>query len=113
MEKPDFSQFLQENGKCCICEGSLKDLKTINMGMLDKFITWEGPGWGNVLAVDEADRMQSRAVTVVCDTCYDANIPVGDIRFALEVNDATKEIFYHPVKDLEDAPQIRIPEAFR
>ena len=113
-EKSDFSQFLQQNGRCCICEEPLKDSKTINMGMLNKFITWDSPGWGNVLAVNEKDRMQSRALAVVCDNCYNANIrkePVGKIRFALEVSD--EEISYHPVEDLEDAPQIVIPEAFR
>lgn len=112
-EKPDFSQFLQQNGRCCVCEKPLKDSKKINMGMLDKFITWESPGWGNVLAVKEVDRLQRRALAVVCDICYDANVrkePVGHIRFALEVDDAMKEIIYHPVEELEDAPPIRIRE---
>lgn len=115
-EKPDFSQFLQANGKCCICEKPLKDSKKINLGMLDKFITWDHPGWGNILAIDEIDRLRNRALAVICDSCYDANIrkePVGEIRFALEVSDTLKEIFYHPVEELDDAPQIRIPEEFR
>lgn len=109
----DFSQFLQENGNCCICKGSLKESERLNMGMLDKFITWEHPGWGNILAVDEADRMQSRAVAVICDTCFEANRrkePVGEIRFAIEV--FGEQIVYHTVEDLKDAPPIVIPEEF-
>ena len=111
--KPDFTEFLWKKGKCCICEDPLKDSKQINFGMLDKFTFWKAPGWGNVLAKDPGDRTASRALAVVCDKCYHAKKrgePVGKIRFALEVKEEMKEIIYHPVEDLRDAPPIKVRE---
>lgn len=119
--KPDFSEFLHKNGKCCICEEPLKDSKQINFAMLDKFTFWNFPGWGNVLAKDPGDRTASRALAVVCDECYHAKKrgePVGEIRFALEVEEIhkfpgktlTDKIIYHPVEDLRDAPSIKVRE---
>lgn len=110
----DLTELLSAEGKCCICEDPLKDSERINFAMLDKFTFWKGPGWGNVLAAKDKDKTFSRAVAVVCDKCYDANKrgeSVGEVRFALEVNEA-KEIIYHPIEDLRDAPQIKMPKDF-
>lgn len=109
--KPDFTEFLWKNGKCCICEDPLKDSKQINFGMLDKLTFWKFPGWGNIFAEKPGDRISGRALAVVCDKCYHAKKrgePVGKIRFALEVTEEMKEIIYHPVEDLRDAPPMKL-----
>ena len=114
--KPDFTEFLWKKGKCCICEDPLKDSKQINFAMLDKLTFWKFPGWGNIFAEKSGDRVSGRALAVVCDKCYHAKKrgePVGEIRFALEVTEEMKEIIYHPVEDLRDAPLMKLSsEAF-
>ena len=109
--EPDLSEYLWENGQCCICKKALNTSKQVNFAMLDKFITWKFPGWGNILAKKAGDRMAARALAVVCDSCYNANRNrklVGEVQFAIEVDTINKQIVYHPVEDLRDAPKIKL-----
>ena len=108
------------SGKCCACEGILKDSKHLNMVTLDKIANWEFPTWGNVLAKREEDRKGVRAVAIICDDCVE-NKTV--IKFAIEVEimlgvdfggddpqkaEAITEtvIRYHDVTTLKDMPPI-------
>ena len=102
------------SGKCCACEGSLKDSKHLNLVSLDKIANWKFPTWGNILAKKEEDRAGIRAVAIICDGCVEHKTL---IKFAIDIeiigNDPQKSeaitetvIRYHEISTLKDASPI-------
>lgn len=96
---------LREHGKCCACLLRLRESPHVNMVGLDKYKTWDHPGWGNVLARDPEKRGFGRASAVLCDRCIEKkNEPILAVELYKE-GEETK-ILYHCVDLLEDAEPI-------
>jgi len=106
----DWSEAIRAEGKCCACEGSLKESDGINLVMIDKYAEWEFPCWGNMLLPPEHPKAgMNRAIGVCCDNCIDASTgKAKPIKLALEVNllDDKVLINYHDAEKLRDAPPI-------
>jgi len=96
-----FRKILKE-GKCCICEGSLKG-GHLNMVQLNKYADWKFPVWGNVLV----ERNFKRAMAIACDNCVDTKTGMikGDVKYALELGD-DDTLHYHAASELKDAEPI-------
>jgi len=72
---------------------------------LDKYKTWEYPGWGNILARDPDKRGFGRAGAILCDRCIEEkNEPILAVELYKE--DGETRIRYHCVDLLEDAEPI-------
>lgn len=98
-------EVLRELGCCCSCFRPLRFSRYVNMLTLDKYKTWEYPGWGNILARDPDKRSFGRASAVLCDICIDEkNEPILAIEL-YKVGDETR-IKYHCVDLLKDADPI-------
>lgn len=96
---------VHELGRCCACYRPMIESPHVNMLNLDKYKSWEYPGWGNVLARDPDKRNSKRACAVLCDSCIDdKNEPILAIELE-KVGDDTR-IQYHCVDLLEDAEPI-------
>jgi hypothetical protein len=103
--------WLKIHGKCCSCEGTLKDSRHLNLVALNKKAKWDFPTWGNVLI----EGSEGRAVAIVCDHCVKKARKEGfKIKFAVEIASRIDEngeavytdIKYHPVEELEDTFEI-------
>jgi len=101
-ERSEFSEYLLENGQCCICDDPLSDSEHLNLIQLDKVATWKYPVWGNILS---EDKEINHAIAVVCDYCISPEGQIiGEIKFAIEVDmaeDKTQTIYYHDVRKLQ------------
>ena len=96
---------LREHGRCCTCYRLLVDSPHVNMVGLDKYKTWEHPGWGNILARDPDKRGFGRASAILCDRCIEEkNEPILSIELYKEGGET--RIRYHCVDLLEDAEPI-------
>jgi hypothetical protein len=99
--------WLKIHGKCCSCEGTLKNSKFLNMVTLNKKAKWNFPTWGNVLIEGSG----GRAVAIVCDKCIAKARRQGfHVKFAVEILSRIRrkrkpiytDIKYHPLEELED-----------
>lgn len=100
---------IRELGNCCSCYRSLRESHYVNMLTLDKYKTWEYPGWGNILAKDSDKRRLGRACAVLCDRCIEEkNEPI----LALELYKVDEEtrIRHHCVDLLKDAKPITMAD---
>lgn len=96
---------IRDQGRCCACYQPMSESPHINMFNLDKYKTWDYPGWGNILARDPSKRAFGRACAVLCDWCIDdKNEPILAIEIE-KVGDDTR-IQYHCVDLLDDADPI-------
>lgn len=87
---------IKKKAKCCSCEGSLRG-SHLNQMILMKKATWKYPTWKNPVLSDGP-----LAAAILCDGCTKfGNKP----KFAIEWDNNTLKITYHPVDKLEDIPQ--------
>lgn len=93
----DLSQKIKEKIKCCTCGGSLADSKEINTICLMKEAEWKQPTWGSIIL-----GIHGFAAAIICDKCLkEGKKP----KWAIEWNQKTLAIKYHPVEKLKDVPR--------
>lgn len=96
---------IRELGRCGACYRPLRDSPHVNMVTIDKYKTWEYPGWGNILARDPDKRGFGRASAILCDRCIEEkNEPI--LAVELYEEDGETRIRYHCMGLLEDAEPI-------
>ena len=96
---------LRELGRCGACYLPLRESPHVNMVSLNKYKTWEYPGWGNILARDPDKRSFGRATAILCDRCIEEkNEPILAVEFYKEGGET--RIRYRCVDLLEDAEPI-------
>lgn len=103
-----WSDFVIENARCCACESLLKDSRSLNLVNLDKYVEWEFPAWGNVLAREEDKHQAKRACSVLCDGCIELKNKRPPIKWAVEIyrEGEAYKLRYHDVKLLKDSDPI-------
>ena len=98
-------EVIHARGRCGSCYRPLRDSPYVNMVNLDKYKTWEYPGWGNILARDPDKRGFGRAGAILCDRCIEEkNEPILAVELYKE--DGETRIRYHCVDLLDDAEPI-------
>ena len=90
---------IKQNIKCCQCEGTLTDSKSLNVVVTDKAATWKFPTSGNVFI----PKAPSNAVSIICDRCAES----GKINpmYAIEAEPGYAKVTYHEIESLDDEPE--------
>jgi len=92
---------IKQNVKCCQCQGTLADSKTLNVVTTDKVATWKFPASGSVNVF--IPNAPYNAVAIICDRCAES----GDIKpkFAIEAEAGCRKVTYHEIESLDDEPE--------